>query len=77
MVETRADGFAFLKCPAVAASLNGWVITAAVLVKKHPRATDAQIRSHQDDLPMSAERVKAVFITPPANGILDKPADLP
>ena len=77
MVETRADGFAFLKCHAVAANLNGWVITAAILVKKHPRATDAQIRNHQDDLPMSAERVKAVFIMPPANGILDKPADLP
>ena len=24
--------------------LNGWVMTAAALVKKHPRATDAQIR---------------------------------
>ena len=24
--------------------LNGWVLTAAALVKKHPRATDAQIR---------------------------------
>ena len=25
--------------------LNGWVMTAAALVKKHPRATDAQIRA--------------------------------
>jgi nicotinate dehydrogenase subunit A len=25
--------------------LNGWVMTAAALVKKHPRATDAQIRN--------------------------------
>ena len=25
--------------------LNGWVLTATALVKKHPRATDAQIRA--------------------------------
>jgi hypothetical protein len=24
MIETRADGFAFLKCPAATAALNGW-----------------------------------------------------